>query len=750
MNFPQGYRVMRITYCVCLPVISVLLAAPALRAQEAAPPKPAPIIADPLARDLVGTNPTTPVEIVRVLDTLIDLHQAQAGAGLLKKLTDAQLDDAKLAELYNHFGSGVFLKLSLAQPLNPAATQFAERVLAAGDKQARSPDRLAALIEQLSSPSEDLRVGAVAALKLGRDAAAIALWSVLADPARQAEHAHVEQALAALGTESIGLLAAVLESPDASLKARALAVLGRMSQADAELLLLSPAVAPGTPKEVAAAAQQALRARTQKIPEAADAAARLYTTARAYYDQPPPQVVDPDGKVAIWHWSTADSRPAVEHVSPAVAALDTAARWAGAARAILPGEPTIRRLYYGALAEEEVARVGWGQPIPTGPGSVHDRLMRENRAVLEDLLATSTSNHPAIGVAAATVLGQPGGVGSLEGVAGRPSALVEATLHADRRVRFAALAAIMALEAREPYAGSSHVIEALRFFISSAGRRSAVAADIRSDVARQQAALLASSGLHADVATGRRELLRIATASADYELVLIDMILAEPLGGQVLQDLRRDSRTAEVPIGLIASAEDYDRAVALARSQPATVAFFRPHEPAAMQKVVDELTMRAPASWVPALERLAQAQQALGWIAGWSPAQSAIYRLKELEPELLAAVDVPALTETVLGILGRLGTPASQRALVAVASEGSRALPVRQAAAAAFGKNVAAHGTLLTTSEISVQYDRYNVSEQQGKEVQAVLASILDAIELYAARQRPETSGGGGSRTAGP
>src|SRR5271170_1006312 len=83
-----------------------------IQAQEAPPPKPAAVVADPLARDLLATNPTTPTDILRVLDVLIELRQAKAGEPLLKQLVDIQLDDAKLAALYGEFGAAFFLKLT--------------------------------------------------------------------------------------------------------------------------------------------------------------------------------------------------------------------------------------------------------------------------------------------------------------------------------------------------------------------------------------------------------------------------------------------------------------------------------------------------------------------------------------------------------------------------------------------------------------------------------------------------------------
>jgi hypothetical protein len=107
-----------------------------------------------------------------------------------------------------------------------------------------------------------------------------------------------------------------------------------------------------------------------------------------------------------------------------------------------------------------------------------------------------------------------------------------------------------------------------------------------------------------------------------------------------------------------------------------------------------------------------------------------------MEASLVAALEVPALRPSAIAILANLHTPGSQRALVEIAGEGMQPLADRQAAAAAFAKNVAHCGTLLTTAEIMAQYNRYNASEREEKPVQKVLGSILDTIETYARKHR--------------
>lgn len=76
----------------------------------------------------------------------------------------------------------------------------------------------------------------------------------------------------------------------------------------------------------------------------------------------------------------------------------------------------------------------------------------------------------------------------------------------------------------------------------------------------------------------------------------------------------------------------------------------------------------------------------------------------------------------------------AQAYLANLASDARRPLDLRQAAAAAFVAGVNEHGVLLDSAEVYRQYERYNASEMKDQETQALLSSMLDAIEAAAAK----------------
>jgi CheY-like chemotaxis protein len=519
----------------------------------ATPPKPAPVVTDPFARDLLATNPTTPADIVRVLSLLIDLNQAKAGEGLLRKLSDMALDDDQLTELDRQYGSGMFLKFSLPADLQPLGKQFADRVLAAANKQARDPAHIAALVERLKTPSASDRAAAITELQRGGDAAVATLVKLLADSADGGDRQAASDALAALGELSIGALAAALEGDRTELAARAAGVLGNIQTSSARQWLLAPALGRRAAAIVRQAARQALAA-SGALPDRVEAAAELYRAALQYDQQPPSMPQGAGGLTTLWTWDAKSQLPVAAQVPQRLATRELAARLAAAGRDILPDEPELRRLQNALSLEAGISRAGGLAQLDRQPGGVWDQIAAEGVEEVEDLLAFAMAHgHPGPAAVAAEILGLRGSVELLAGEAGKPGVLARAAAHPDRRLRFAAVAAVISLDPRDPYPGSSLVADALKFFMGSNGTRTAVVGDVRILAAQQIAGLLQPLGYDVRVATSNRDLVRQAIAAPDLELVLVDMLLAGDLSGKVVQDLRHDCRTASVPVGLLAA-----------------------------------------------------------------------------------------------------------------------------------------------------------------------------------------------------
>jgi hypothetical protein len=241
---------------------------------------------------------------------------------------------------------------------------------------------------------------------------------------------------------------------------------------------------------------------------------------------------------------------------------------------------------------------------------------------------------------------------------------------------------------------------------------------------------LAKLGYETDIVATGRDLVRTALRSPDYELVLVDAIVSYPTVDEVLQSLRSDGRTALAPVGVLAAAGDLERAKHMVRNDPRAEAFPRPHDFAAVQWQVEALAARR-GDLLTAEDRKRDAALALDWLTELSrPQGGGLYDLSRVEDTVLAALAVPDLSVKASAVLGNLGTPAAQQALVELASRDAASMAERRAALEGFRAAVQRRGVLLTVAEIQSQYDRYNQSADANPASQAVLGMILDCIEL--------------------
>jgi hypothetical protein len=707
---------------------------------QAAAQSPAPSDSeDPTVQAVLAARPTTPAELTRAAGTLLELGATDEAASLVKRLAAEKLDDAALSALAEQFGTAPFLKFALAPDLQPEGRQLADAVLAAANRQARDPARLAKLIEELKNPKPALRRSAMLRLRSGRESAIQALVAVLADESRTAEHAAAGEALAGFGSEAVEPLLALVRSAEPALAAQAIRALEEFGSAEIAVRLLGPAWLEAVDPKVRGAARQALAAMLGRLPDSNEAVAVLEKTARSYYDGRQKLEVDLEGRAIVWHWDPQKSELTSEPVSAQVAALEIARDLASAAAQLAPRNRAVARLYLGALAESAVFRVAPGEPLPDGPGTAMEVLSAQDALVIEAMLEESMARrHTAAALVAVQVLRQAGKAEALYRRAPQPSALIAAVQHPDRRLRMAALGAILGLKPSKPYPGSSFVVDTLGYLAASFGAPKALAADARPLEADLMAGTLAATGYETEVATTERDALVRAVAAPDIEVALIDYSLAAPVSGQLLQRFRRDARTALLPIGIVASSDDLERAERLARRTPLASVIIRTQDTSALQFQLDRLFSKSGRSAVSAEERRAHARQALAWLGEMSAAPQGLYNLRRIESSLADALWDAELGPQAADILATLGTPRSQKVLVDLASFAAQPLELRQAASAAFARSVADFGPLLTTGEINQQYDRYNQSETQDQATQKVLASILDVVEARAMADQAE------------
>ena len=224
-----------------------------------------------------------------------------------------------------------------------------------------------------------------------------------------------------------------------------------------------------------------------------------------------------------------------------------------------------------------------------------------------------------------------------------------------------------------------------------------------------------------DKAVTGREVLRLALSSPDYELVLIDMGISNPSAEEVVQRLRQDYRTMGLRVGVVARMGFFDRAERIAREDPMTLAFARPHTPEAAQWQMNQLASLGTREFVSFQERQQQSARALACLAVLASSSKKLYDMQPVEDAITTGIYTSGLGPRITAVLANLGTRESQVALIELASRYTQPLPTRKAAAKAFRLSAQKFGVLLPDDVVTRQYERYRRSESLDMGTQQVV-----------------------------
>jgi hypothetical protein len=655
---------------------------------------------------------TKPSHYVGTILSLVDLGRPELAQPILEELQAQNLSDVQRAELVREFGTQRMMRLARTPGLAPAGRQFAEACLAAAATEARNPERLQQLIDKLADPSPEVRHAArvdLASAGMPGTMAAVEAFGRETDPARRAALA---AAIVRMGPASVGPLLGMLSTGDAMLQAEVIQLLEAMHVAQA-----MPLVAAARSSDEA---EQLL----------SDAIGRYQRGMRAF-------ATDEDGQVALWHWNDATKKlGSTRHPIDAAQTI-----WmARLAAALAELRPENRAYQHQAIVLGlegdllEWLRTPVARSEPPALQALHETA---DVATLSTSLADAMGQNYALAAAALTeLLGQRVDKTALIAADGRPAPLVAALDYPDRRVRFAALEAILQIAPDSPFPGSSHVPETLGYFARGTGQRRAVVAMPTIQRAATVAGLLQTAGFDAAVTNRGSDAVKLAQLSPDVEFVLVDMNIQLPGIRDVLYALRIDPATGHLPVGLLAGEGRLAAAQRLADEHDRVLAFARPHSEEKVVAMSERLVALAGHNSVSPDARAAQSKQAIVWLGQLLADGPKFYDLRRQTDVIEAAALRPQAASESIAALAVLGTPAGQRALADLASLQTTSIATRREAAQAFDRNAQQHGLLLTSDEILRQYDRYNASATADAESQQVLGTVLDAIESQRSRQQ--------------
>lgn len=672
----------------------------------------------------------TPAERLAAVFTLLDLGELEVASVILEPVLKQKLSNRQRAELVAEFGTARFLNLARRDESGTegeegslaGAREFAQGCIAAASKLARDPQRIATLISELNDPSAEVRNAARVDLAVTGTAGAQACLEALADTEEETFRANLLHALAGLRPEMDPLLLAELSDGSGRPLRDAAELAGHVGLLDAAPFLAAIAVSDQHEPAIRAAAQTALGKLGLPRADLGEARALLLGEIRRLEAGVPADLAT-DADFLWWTYSPADGKLSSREVTGESRQLLTIARLAktlGALPGATPQDQQTALLYAYQTARQH------GEPLSPELERLSKTL---SVAGLNSAMADALKhNQIAAAITCAELLGKRGDIAALSTFDARPSPLAQALKHPNRQLRFTALEAVMEIGPPRSFPGASAVPPALWRFAAGAGSPQAVAASSTPNTASDWAGQLRGLGYEAIPAATGREALEAAVLAPRLALVLVDSDVGRPLLREVLYQLRGNTATAGVPVAILSSLPNLERARLLAENDPQLLAEVRPHNQVSFKAIVDQLA-ELDTSLGSADERTKQATQALGWIATLMETGHPYDELLREANVASETLYVDGLFEPSLKLLAVLGAAGAQQTLIDFASNPSLPLETRQQAAQAFAANVERNGKLLTASEVAVQFDRYNSSESADRGTQEVLGYLLDVLE---------------------
>ena len=691
-----------------------------------------------VVRSVRLSDPQTPNEILSAIGTLLDVEAIGDARFYLDRLMKQNLNPQQLFELFQQRGTEFFYQLHATDELAPAGQTFAKQVLAAAKTYSSSTQRLGDLVKQLSNANINVRSNALAQLKRIGSPAYAAMLEVFADENRQAEFNGIRGALQRLGDDATELLVAASRSGNAQIEAESYVALTKLRSKAAlnvvGYLYLSPKTSASVKQLAESALQRAYGSIDRQrlycdIADGAQASLKVIETS-----------FDSQAKVNDWTYDREKKKFVQSRISPSLAAKRMAAIQAELLYNIQPDTTFNRQLFMLTQLESAKRTVG-----PDGIVDSKSLLKKFDNPPTDELntllkRAIKLKLMPAA-IAICELLKVQADPAALQ-TQGR-SQLIEAILYGDRYLQFAAFEAIAAIDPKSAYPGSSHVIELAAFFTRTQGEEKALVGHLLGPSSRSFSSVVAASGLKVSSARNGHQFYNAAIESPDFEVFILTPSLAKPAARELVQLLRSDWRTRQIPVGYVGTEPaDLSNMAMLAQSDP----LLRPLKLSFDSRIVAsqlEQIRSLSSSWpVTASSRLLHGQVAANWMLKVIDQQDThrFYQIRKYEESIFQLLEIAGYTEKACQMIAKLGTAKSQEALAKFASQAGYTIEQRAVATKCFADSVERFGTLLTTDQIQQQYDRYNAAESDSVEVQKLMGQLLDAIEKRASKNKKKSS----------
>ena len=682
---------------------------------------------DLLVRSVAQSNPTTPAQITKAIGLMIDIGRFDSAKEYLASLSQMQLDGKASYELNRDVGSDLFYEIARTSELQPEGRALTLKVFSTATEWANSDERIKGLIDQLADKNDFTRSEAFAKLnRVGKKAIA-GVIETFSDEDRQDDYPALRGALYAFGDAATGPLLGGAEALNPGVRIESIRALAKLDSNRAVDMLLRTNLSQRTVSPYRELAGYYLD-KAGRTPDRSQIEPRFRERIERFLDGRIESAESLLGSVEFWTWNDETKKLEVSEVESSIASRMRAAHLAETLFEINPAVALYRELHLLTQLEARKRQVGQSERI-----DVEDYLKQaENISAseMEQILtkAISLDLMPAA-TAACEVLKEIGDESQVLGSVRRP--LVDAILVGDRHLQFAAFDAIAKINPKTSYAGSSYVSEVAAYFASSKFVQKCAVGHIRNEVTQSWASAIGPRGWKSLTASTSNDLFEKVASDPDVAILIISDSLRRPEHRELVQQIRSHWKTKRMPIGLLASSADrLIKSVRYTEGIDRLLTFPFSLDSGAIELQLDQLEGKISPWNVSSDDRYHHAARAVEFLetASLDP-QLGFYNLGTHQHQLLGLLYHPEFTESAAKILAKQPTAVAQRAMLGFVSQGDLPIESREMVADAFEAAVKRGGTMLTTKEIKLQYERYNASESQPEETQKVLGRILDVIE---------------------
>jgi CheY-like chemotaxis protein len=268
-------------------------------------------------------------------------------------------------------------------------------------------------------------------------------------------------------------------------------------------------------------------------------------------------------RVRLWAWDPARLNVTAADVTPSQAEEYFALKYLRWALDIRPTDAAAQELFLTVVLERGVERGGF-RDVTEGDPTLFAILAAAPSNMLNDLLEQAlVEQRTALAYGLTSLLAIRADRTAAHGpLPGRPGVLVKALDYPDPRVQLAAAVGLLRAPGPATHGRPARVVEILRRALAAEpaapgakeSGRALIAdpSDIRSD---KLATFLRQLGYATERFATGRELLRRVGRAADYDLVVIDRHIGDPLLADLLAQLRADANLARRPLLVVASAD---------------------------------------------------------------------------------------------------------------------------------------------------------------------------------------------------